>query len=180
MPARMGDAIAAGPYRNRVQPPVMVVDAINAKPGMKVVEIGCGSGLYTMAVAGAIGPNGMVYAVDVQQGMLDRLRARMEEHDVKNIVPILADAEAQIPLDDGIADAVFSVTVLPEIPNPVKALLQIKRLMKADAVYADAELFLDPDYPLPRTITKWATEAGFERVKQIGNSLRYILVFRKI
>ncbi|MFW9890318.1 MAG: class I SAM-dependent methyltransferase, partial [Candidatus Thorarchaeota archaeon] len=100
MPSAMGNVIAAGPYRNRVQSPSMIVDAIDAKPGMTVVEVGCGSGLYTVAVAKAVQPDGLVYAVDIQEGMLEKLRARMERDGVENITPVLADAEGQIPLDD--------------------------------------------------------------------------------
>jgi ubiquinone/menaquinone biosynthesis C-methylase UbiE len=179
MPSAMGNAIAAGPYRNRAQPPSMIIEAIAARPGMTVVDVGCGSGLYTVAVAKAVQPEGLVYAVDIQEGMLEKLRKRMEREGVENITPILADAEGRIPLDDGIADAVFSVAVIPEIPNPVKAMEQIKRLMTDDGVFAEAELLLDPDYPLQRTVAKWAREAGFVPDKKVGNVFRYVLVFRK-
>jgi len=179
MPAFAGNAIAAGPYRTRAQPPSMVVEAINPRPGMKVVEIGCGSGLYTVAVANAIQPDGMVYAVDIQEGMLEKLRNRMEREGVKNITPVLADAEGQIPLADGIADAVFSVAVMPEIPDPVKAMDQVIRLMNDGAVFAEAEFLLDPDFPLRRTVVKWAKEAGLVLDRQIGSAFRYVLVFRK-
>jgi ubiquinone/menaquinone biosynthesis C-methylase UbiE len=179
MPSAMGNVIAAGPYRNRVQPPSMIVDAIDAKPGMTVVEVGCGSGLYTVAVAKAVQPDGLVYAVDIQEGMLEKLRARMKREGVENITPVLADAEGQIPLDDGIADAVFSVAVIPEIPDPVKAIEQIKRLMADEGVFAEAELLLDPDYPLRRTVIKWAREAGLVLEKKTGNAFRYVLVFKK-
>ena len=179
MPAAMGNAIAAGPYRDRVQPPSMIVDAIGAKSSMIVVEIGCGSGFYTVAVAKAIQPDGMVYAVDIQEGMLEKLKARMDREGVSNITPILADAEGRIPLEDGIADRVFSVAVIPEIPDPVKAILQAKRLLKQDGVFAEAELLLDPDYPMRRTVKKWAKKAGFVFDKQIGNAFRYVLIFRK-
>ncbi|MFW9864216.1 MAG: class I SAM-dependent methyltransferase [Candidatus Thorarchaeota archaeon] len=179
MPSAMGNAIAAGPYRNRAQPPSMIVDAIDARPGMTVVDVGCGSGLYTVAVAKAVQPDGIVYAVDIQEGMLEKLRARMQREGIENITPILADAEGQIPLDDGIADAVFSVAVIPEIPDPVKAMVQIKRLMAEDGVFAEAELLLDPDYPLRRTVIKWAKEAGLVLEKKTGNAFRYVLVFKK-
>lgn len=179
MPSAMGNVIAAGPYRNRVQPPSMIVDAIDAKPGMTVVEVGCGSGLYTVAVAKAVQPDGLVYAVDIQEGMLEKLRARMKREGVENITPVLADAEGQIPLDDGIADAVFSVAVIPEIPDPIKAIEQIKRLMTDEGVFAEAELLLDPDYPLRRTVIKWAREAGLVLEKKTGNAFRYVLVFKK-
>jgi len=180
MPDRMGNLIAAGPYRSKVQSPSLIVDALNIKPGMNIVELGCGSGFYTIAVAKAVQSDGLVYAVDIQQGMLDKLKVRMEREDVKNIIPILADAEGEIPLDDGIADASFSISVIPEIPHPTKALLQLRRLLKNGGLWVDSELILDPDYPLRRTVIKWARQAGFELKHQLGNSFRYVLVFVKV
>lgn len=109
IPSAMGNVIAAGPYRNRIQPPSMIVDAIEAKPGMTVIEIGCGSGFYTVAVAKAIQPDGIVYAVDIQEGMLDKLRKRIEAEGVVNIIPILADAEGHIPLEDSVAEVFFQL-----------------------------------------------------------------------
>ncbi|TFG07406.1 methyltransferase domain-containing protein [Candidatus Thorarchaeota archaeon] len=179
MPAAMGNVIAAGPYRKRVQPPSMVVDAIDAKPGMTVIDIGCGSGLYTVAVAEAVQPDGVVYAVDIQEGMLERLKDRMEREGIKNIIPVLADAEGQIPLEEGIADAIFSTAVIPEIPDPVMALLQVKRLLRVGGLFAEAELLLDPDFPLASTVKKWARKAGLVFEKQVGHAFRYVLVFRK-
>ena len=179
LPAVVGNAIASPRYRARAQPPSMILDALELRPGMEIVEIGCGSGYYTVAVAKAIQPAGLVFAVDIQQGMLDKLKARMEQEGVENIIPVLADAEGHIPLDDGVADAVFAVTVLPEIPDPPKALLQVKRLLKEDGVFADAEFMIDPDFPLRRTVVKWAEKAGFTIKRQVGNAFRYVLVFKK-
>ncbi len=179
MPAIMGNAIAAGPYRSRVQPPSMIIEALDVRPGMEIVELGCGSGYYTVAVAKAIQPAGLVFAVDIQQGMLDKLKTRMETEGVDNIIPVLADAVGNIPLDDGVADAIFSVTVLPEIPDPLTALLQVKRLLKKDGIFVNAEFLLDPDFPMRRTVVKWAKQAGFKLNRQIGNVFRHVLVFTK-
>jgi ubiquinone/menaquinone biosynthesis C-methylase UbiE len=157
----------------------MIIEALGCQPGMTIVEVGCGSGFYTVEVAKAIHPDGMVYAVDIQEGMLEKLRARMEREGVENITPILADAEGHIPLDDGIADGVFSIAVMPEIPDPVKAIIQIKRLMKDDGVFADSELLLDPDYPMKRTVVKWARKAGLELDRTVKKRLSYVVVFKK-
>ncbi|MFW9768186.1 MAG: class I SAM-dependent methyltransferase [Candidatus Thorarchaeota archaeon] len=179
MPARMGNIIAAGPYRSRVQPPSMIIEALEIRSGMEIVELGCGSGFYTVAIAKAIQPAGLVFAVDIQQGMLDKLKVRMETEGVENIIPVLADAEGHIPLDDGTADAAFSVAVIPEIPDPIRAMLQVKRLLKDDGIFVDAELLLDPDYPMSRTVVNWARQAGFRLQRKVGNPFRYALVFEK-
>ena len=179
MPTIMGNVIAAGPYRGRVQPPRMIVDALQCRPGMKIVEIGCGSGFYTVAVAKAIQPSGIVYAVDIQEGMLEKLKSRMESEGIQNVTPILADAEGKIPLDDGTADAVFSIAVIPEIPDPIKALKEIRRLMARDGVFVDSEVIMDPDYPRRGTVVKWANRAGLVLEKRSGNIFRYALVFKK-
>lgn len=179
LPAVMGNAIANPQFRNRAQPPSMIIEALNLRPGMEIVELGCGSGFYTVEVAKAIQPAGIVFAVDIQQGMLDKLQARMEREGIDNIVPVLADAEGKIPLDDGIADAVFSVTVLPEIPDPTKALLQVKRLLREGGIFANYEFLIDPDFPLRRTVVKWAEEAGLKLKQQKGSPFRHVLVFSK-
>lgn len=74
MPARMGNVIAAGFYRNRVQPLKMIVESIEAHSGMITVEIGCGSGFYTVEMAKAIQPGGILYVVDIQEAMLEKLQ----------------------------------------------------------------------------------------------------------
>ncbi|MHA1963486.1 MAG: class I SAM-dependent methyltransferase [Candidatus Thorarchaeota archaeon] len=179
LPSIMGNAIANPSFRSRAQPPSLLLEALELRPGMEIVELGCGSGYYTVAVAKTIQPAGIVFAVDIQQGMLDKLQERMEREGVDNIIPVLADAEGHIPLDDGVADAVFSVTVLPEIPDPPKALLQVKRLLKAEGVFANYEFVIDPDFPLKRTVVNWAIQAGFTLKRQSGNPFRHVLVFTK-
>jgi ubiquinone/menaquinone biosynthesis C-methylase UbiE len=157
----------------------MLVEAMALKSGMHVIELGCGSGLFTLAVARAIQPDGVLYAVDIQQGMLDKMMMRMHREGIENVVPVLADVGGQIPLEDEIADAAFSVAVVPEIPRPVEALKQVHRLLAEDGIYADAEVLMDPDYPLRRTVRKWAHQAGFNEVRASGGWLRYVLVFEK-
>jgi ubiquinone/menaquinone biosynthesis C-methylase UbiE len=76
-------------------------------------------------------------------------------------------------------DRAFLVTVLPEIPDRHRALLELHRVLKPGGVLSISEEFLDPDYPLVRTVIRWAGEAGFELVERHGNWFVYTLNFRK-
>ena len=177
-PAFIGRGLDSRP-RKRLQPPSVLVDALGLQPGMRVLEIGCGPGTFTIEVAEAIAPDGAVYAVDIQEAMLGKLRNRMRESGVKNILPVLADAGGHIPVENGVCDRAFSVTVLPEIPDRVQALREVKRILKPGGLYGDAELVIDPDWPLPRTVEKWTDAAGLNYQLMLGNALRYVLVFSK-
>ncbi|MHA1934560.1 MAG: class I SAM-dependent methyltransferase [Candidatus Thorarchaeota archaeon] len=166
-------------HRKRIQPPSMIVEALGLESGMNVVEVGCGPGTFTVDVAHAIQPDGVVYAVDIQEDMLNQLRITMEQKSVDNIVPILADAGGRMPIEDGFADAAFGVTVLPEIPDKIGALKEIRRVLRIGGLFADAELVIDPDWPLRRTVKRWAEQAQLEYSHELGHALRYVLVFRK-
>jgi ubiquinone/menaquinone biosynthesis C-methylase UbiE len=175
-PSFIGRGLGSRP-RKRLQPPAMLIEALHLGNGMSVLEAGCGPGTFTMDVARAVAPDGHVYAVDIQEGMLDQLRRRMETESISNITPILADAEGRVPLECGQFDRAFAVCVIPEIPDRTKALREIGRLLKDGALFGEAEFVLDPDWPLPRTARKWAEEAGFVYQGMAGNALRYVLVF---
>jgi ubiquinone/menaquinone biosynthesis C-methylase UbiE len=178
MPAAFGAAMNA-PHRKYVQPPSMIVDGLELKPGMKVMELESGTGFFTIEVAKAILPEGIVYAVDIQEKMHDKMRKRMEKQDVTNIIPVLADAEGNIPLHDETIDAAYGVAVLPEIADPPKALAEVRRILKSGGLFASGEIFMDPDFPRRKTVKKWAEQAGFVFHSQMGHALRYVMVFRK-
>jgi ubiquinone/menaquinone biosynthesis C-methylase UbiE len=177
-PSFIGRGLDSRP-RKKIQPPAMLVEALDLENGMSVLEIGCGPGTFTLDVARAVAPDGCVYAVDVQEGMLDQLRRRIETESISNITPVLADAEGRVPLEDGKFDRSFAVCVVPEIPDRAKALREVRRLLKDGGLFGEAEFVLDPDWPLPRTARKWAKEAGFVYQGMAGNVLRYVLIFSK-
>jgi ubiquinone/menaquinone biosynthesis C-methylase UbiE len=147
-------------------------------PGMTVLELGPGKGNYTKAVAEKILPDGKVYALDISNYVIEKLNKRIEAEKIPNIIPIIEDAY-HLSFENESIDRIFAVACLPEVPNPVNALLEFKRVLKPGGIISLCELFIDPDYPLRKTEKKWANKAGLEFLEGFGNFFVYQLNFIK-
>ncbi len=164
--------------RKVIQKPETIANNMNLKPGMIVVEVGPGKGNYTKAVAKRLLPNGKIYAIDIQENVINRLKKKVEEEIITNIVPKIDDVH-NLSFENESVDRIFAITCLPEIPDPVHALKEFKRVLKPGGIVSLCELFFDPDYPLRKTEKKWASKAGLEFLEGFGNFFVYQLNFIK-
>lgn len=168
-------------FRRKMQPPDMVIQRSGIKPGMKVLEVGCGSGAFTVAIARVVGCEGEVHALDVQPGMLDQLRrklARTENVDIRNI-HLHQESAYDLPFTDNTFDVVYFITVLQEIPDPVKALQEAGRVLKGNGVIAVSEWLTDPDYVLATTTLRLGQKAGLKHDHTFGNLWTYTVRMHK-
>jgi len=166
------------PLRRKMQPPEKVVGWMDIRPGLQVLELGPGPGTFTFEAAKLAGPEGQVYAVDIQPQMIAKLEAEIKRRGVSNVSPKVASAY-ELPLPDQSVDRAFMITVLCEIPDRQRALGEIKRVLQPDGLLAVGEALFDPDYPRRRTVIAWCRQAGFELVGNHGSWLHYLLVFRQ-
>ncbi len=167
--------------RKKIQSADLLLERSGIKAGMKVLELGCGSGAYTIDIARAVGQNGTVFSLDIQQEMLDKLESKLsknENKDINNVKLILGNAY-ELPFHDQFIDAILLITVLQEIPDKHKALIEAKRVLKNDGRIAITELLVDPDYPLEKYTIKQVEHAGFLMEKSEGNLMNYTIRFRK-
>lgn len=100
--------------------------------GMRVVDLGAGSGFYSINAARIAGMDGRVYAVDVQKDLLDRIRSVGAAEGLRNIEVVWGNAEkvGGTRLREGIADRVIASNLLFQIEKPDDFVLEIKRLLK--------------------------------------------------
>lgn len=180
MPAFLGNLIDSN-WRKNLQPPDKLIKRSGIKNGMTIMELGCGAGTYTIDAARVIGGSGILYAIDIQQEMINKLENKLkkpENKDINNIETKMASAY-ELPFKNNFFDLVYMVTVLPEIPDKQKALKEIYRVLKNDGILAVSEFLPDPDYPLRKTTQKWCEQAGFRLVKSSGSFFNYTLRFKK-
>lgn len=168
-------------YRKKMQPPQKVIENSGIAKGMKVLEIGCGSGAFTTTAARAVGETGKVYALDIEQDMLKQLKRKLslpENRDIKNIEP-LHESAYELPSVDNSLDLIFMVTVLQEIPDKQRALTEFKRVLKPGGTLAVSEWLFDPDYPWQSTTRQQCEKAGFVFDSSHGNLWSYTVRFKK-
>jgi ubiquinone/menaquinone biosynthesis C-methylase UbiE len=139
-------------------------------PGERVLEVGPGTGYYTLPVAGWIAPGGRLDVLDVQQEMLDHTLRRAREAGIESISPARADAR-EMPYEDATFDAAYLVTVLGEVPDQDAALRELRRVLKPDGRVVVGELFGDPHMVTHRALRERAAAAGLEVERVLGGRL---------
>jgi ubiquinone/menaquinone biosynthesis C-methylase UbiE len=129
-------------------------------------------------VAKRIMPDGKVFAVDISKIVIERLKKRVENEGISNIIPKI-DAAYNLSFTNESVDRVLAVSCLPEIPDPTKVLTECRRILKPNGFICLSELVVDPDYPRRKTEKRWASAAGLELAQEFGRWTAYQLHFRK-
>ena len=105
----------------------LVHDALAAKPGERVLDVGCGPGFYVSELLEEVGPEGSVTGIDGSPAMLAVAAKRCEGHG--NVAFEKADATA-LPVDDASCDGALSVQVLEYVPEATAALAEMHRALR--------------------------------------------------
>ena len=179
------------PEREAEEAPDRALDAIAAAIGIAkgatVADIGAGVGYFTWRLEARVGPQGKVYAVDIQQGMLDRLRQNMAERKLPNYEAVLG-AEDDPRLPAGRIDLALLVDVYHEFSQPQKMLRKIRaslapegRMVLLEYRKEDPQVPILPAHKMSVAEVKAEIEPeGFRLEKTLENLPRqHILIFRK-
>ena len=145
-------------------------EVLEPRPGERVLEVGPGTGYYTLPVAGWIAPDGRLDILDVQQEMLDHTMRRAREAGIDNIEPQRSDARS-LPYEVASFDAAYLITVLGEIPDQEAALRELHRVLKSDGRLVVGELFGDPHFVSPQALEERARAAELEVERRLGGRL---------
>lgn len=157
--------------------PSDIIRQLDIVPGMKVGDLGVGSGHYTKAFAEVVGDDGMVFAIDIQQDILKRLESDLQKFDIQNVQYIWGDIDR--PRGTQLADNLLDIAVLSntlfQIEDKPACLTEIKRICKPSAEvlfvdWTDSHGGLGPQQEQivsPEQAQKLFQEAGFVFYKNI-------------
>ena len=161
------------PEREQEEAPSQVLEQLQIKPGMTVVDFGCGNGFYSLPMARMVGKDGKVLAVDIQPEMLQMLKERAATEGVDNVEPILStEKDTKLPAEA--VDLLILVDVYHEFSFPKQMLAGIRQSLKDDGVVALLEYRAeDPTVPIKplhkmskKQILKEYEANGFKLVKE--------------
>ena len=136
-----------------------LLEILEPAAGERILEVGPGTGYYTLPVAARLEPGGVLEILDVRQSFLDHTVERARRRGLANVV---ADARrwGSLPYPDRCFDAAYLITVLGEIPDPEAALGELRRVLKPTGRLVVGEIFIDPDFTRLRWLVKRAGAAG--------------------
>ncbi|MCL4845739.1 MAG: methyltransferase domain-containing protein [Acidobacteria bacterium] len=121
--------VLEGPDRDAWQMPGEIMDALGIGDGSVVADLGAGGGWFTVRLARRVGPNGLVYAEDVQRQMVDAIDRRVAREGLRNVVTVLGeDDDPRLPPEA--LDAVLMVDAYHEVQNRVQLLANVRASLK--------------------------------------------------
>ena len=174
-----------GPDRAAWQKPDQIMDALGIADGARVADIGAGAGWFTTRLARRVGPNGVVYAQDVQRQMLDAIRRRVTREGLANVQTVLGEGSSP-NLPPRALDAVLVVDSYQEVnaPDRVTFLRNIATGLKPGGRIGIVNYTLGGGGPgpeasrrVPRASVETDAAAAGLKVKAVGNlPYQYLLV----
>jgi cyclopropane fatty-acyl-phospholipid synthase-like methyltransferase len=152
---------------SRMQVP-RVIETLGVKPGMKVADLGSGSGLFTRPLAKAVSPGGVVYAIDVNESLLKIVARSAKEAGIANIQTVLASTDD--PRLTEPVDLIFVCDTLHHIEGQPAYLKSLRKHLRPGGRVAIIDF--SKDWPQGHekmaysleSLEGWMKEAGFTRV----------------
>jgi ubiquinone/menaquinone biosynthesis C-methylase UbiE len=128
-------------------PPGDVLARLHVRPGMRVCDLGAGSGYFALPLAHAVGPQGKVFAVDLQSDMLELLRRKLEQPGApRNIETSQGDA-TRTHLPNGCADVVLLANLWHELEDHPAVLREVRRILHPEGQVAVLDWRHDAPHP---------------------------------
>jgi ubiquinone/menaquinone biosynthesis C-methylase UbiE len=165
------------PWRKVMLSPQKLVARLALTDTSRVLEVGAGSGFYSVEVARRVS-RGRLELLDLQPEMLWKSRRKLVAEGVTNVGYALADA-GLLPFTPNSFDALFLVAVLGEVASQKAFLREARRVLKPEGILSISEHLPDPDFSPAAQVQALVEKEGFEFVERHGGRWSYTVNFRK-
>ena len=164
-----------------------IIGRLDLKPGQVVADIGAGPGIFSLALAKAVGPTGKVYAEEVDQAFIDRINQKLQEQHITNVQPVLGVfTNPRLPAAD--VDLAFFHDVLHHIEDRSGFLKTLAASIKPSGRVAiiEYDAATGPHKAAPALqITKeqldaWMADIGFkplQRIDDLFTDARWFVIY---
>lgn len=170
--------------------PAKVISSINIQKGQVVADFGAGSGFFVIEAAKQVGPDGVVYAIDILEEPLEVISAKANALQIFNIKPIKSDLESEkgSTLEPASCDLVIISNILFQIKNPQRIIKEAERILKQNGRvliidwYPEKMISKEEHSPLtPEEIKQLAEKNNLKLLSQFEpGPTHYGLLFQKI
>jgi ubiquinone/menaquinone biosynthesis C-methylase UbiE len=165
------------PLRGLIHPVRRTLERAHVEPGATVLEVGPGTGYFSVEASRMIGGGGRLLCLDIQRPMLAELSGHLRDAGVINADLLLGDA-TRLPLADDSVDSAYLVAVLGEVPDRPQALQELRRVLRRGGVLSITETLTDPDYQFEDSVRDVCRAVGFDPLEHVRGLLGYTMSFR--
>ncbi len=183
--------ILESPDRDDWQQPDRIMDALNIGEGSRVADLGAGGGWFTIRLARRVGPNGVVYAHDIQPLSLESIRRRVADENLMTAPAARLNVETRLggEHDPGLVgplNAVLIVDTYPQLTDKLTVLRHIANALAPTGRLGVVDFKLDgaggPGPPRaqrldPAAVKKDAADAGLQFLREEALPYQYLLIF---
>ncbi|WP_396623587.1 class I SAM-dependent methyltransferase [Luteitalea sp.] len=176
-----------GPDREAWQKPDQIMDALGIGDGSVVADLGAGGGWFTVRLAKRVGPNGVVYAEDIQSQMIEAIQRRVAREGLHNVSAVLGAADHPA-LPVARLDAALMVDTFHEVEDTRSLLTNVRAALKPGGRLGIVEYRTEGGGPgpsreeriPPAQVIRAAEAAGFRLVRQEQFlQFQYLLIFTR-
>lgn len=164
-------------FRKLIQNPKKILKDY-VREGMTVLDVGCGPGFFSVEIADMVGESGKVIAADLQQGMLDKIKKKIDGSEIENIIELHKCEEYNIGISTKV-DLILAFYMVHEVPDQDRFLKEMYSILKTDGTF----LIIEPSFHVSKkafeeTVNR-AMAIGFRQVKRPGMILSRAVVLNK-
>lgn len=177
-----------GPSSFWMHDPELIFKELDLKPRDIFLDLGCGTGDYSIHAAEKVGKTGLIYSTDIQKELIDGLVKNAELRGLKNIRPIVNDIREQLPFENKSVDVCLISTVLHSLnlESAGKILFsEVRRVLKPGGRLVIIECKKEDTKfgpPLsmrvpPDEIEEYVCTSGFEKIGLVNLGYNYMIKF---